>query len=151
MTTAPPLFPFPLPPSRQVSALKVLASMAFASETTAQQLLTSEMLSVLVALAADDAAGYGVQLYALRAVGDLALCEANRRMLLAAEGLKVGLPRYDVLFRVLFCGTITCVLQPRGTRPPLCAPHPTLRCLLLRHPLLPPLSLCLRLTRAPRR
>ncbi|XP_050233000.1 phospholipase A I isoform X2 [Mercurialis annua] len=77
-----------------ISVLQVVATLAFASDTVAQKMLTKDMLKSLKMLCAHK--NPEVQRLALLAVGNLAFCLENRRILVTSESLRDLLLRLTV-------------------------------------------------------
>ncbi|XP_078437469.1 phospholipase A I-like protein isoform X2 [Wolffia australiana] len=69
-----------------ISVLKVVVTMAFASDSVSQKMLTKDVLKSLKALCGHK--NIEVQRRALLAVGNLAFCAENRRLLSASESLR---------------------------------------------------------------
>ncbi|KAK1557151.1 hypothetical protein Q3G72_019057 [Acer saccharum] len=87
------------PPEELISVLQVVVQLAFTSDTVAQKMLTKDVLRSLKVLCAHK--NLEVQKLALLAVGNLAFCLENRRILSTSESLM------DLLLR------LTLVPEPR--------------------------------------
>ncbi|KAL4201106.1 hypothetical protein AMTRI_Chr02g256950 [Amborella trichopoda] len=72
-------------PEELISVLQVVATLAFASDTVAQKMLSKDVLKSLKALCAHKSTE--VQRLALLAVGNLSFCLENRRTLVTSESL----------------------------------------------------------------
>lgn len=77
-----------------ISVLQVVVKLAFASDTVAQKMLTKDVLKSLKSLCAH--INPEVQRLALLAVGNLAFCWENRRILVTSESLRELLLRLTV-------------------------------------------------------
>ncbi|KAL5775437.1 hypothetical protein ACOSP7_012994 [Xanthoceras sorbifolium] len=83
------------PPEELISVLQVVVQLAFTSDTVAQKMLTKDMLRSLKVLCAHK--NSEVQRLALLAVGNLAFCVENRRILVTSESLRELLLRLTVV------------------------------------------------------
>lgn len=81
-------------PEELVSVLQVVVTLAFVSDTVAQKMLTKDVLRSLKMLCAHK--NPEVQRLALLAVGNLAFCLENRRILVTSESLKELLMRLTI-------------------------------------------------------
>lgn len=81
-------------PEEVKSVLQVVGQLAFASDTVAQKMLTKDVLKSLKLLCAHK--NPEVQRFALLAVGNLAFCLENRRILVTSESLRDLLMRLTV-------------------------------------------------------
>ncbi|XVE87814.1 hypothetical protein DITRI_Ditri19aG0018500 [Diplodiscus trichospermus] len=81
-------------PEELVSVLQVVVTLAFGSDTVAQKMLTKDVLRSLKILCAHK--NPEVQRLALLAVGNLAFCLENRRILVTSESLRELLMRLTV-------------------------------------------------------
>nr|DAD20537.1 TPA_asm: hypothetical protein HUJ06_022000 [Nelumbo nucifera] len=81
-------------PEEVISVLQVVVNLAFTSDTVAQKMLTKDVLKSLKVLCAHK--NIEVQRLALFAVGNLAFCLENRRILVTSESLRELLVRLTV-------------------------------------------------------
>ncbi|KAF8051898.1 hypothetical protein N665_1655s0005 [Sinapis alba] len=81
-------------PDEVISVLQVVVTLAFVSDSVSQKMLTKDMLKSLKALCAHKSPE--VQRQALLAVGNLAFCLENRRILITSESLRELLMRLTV-------------------------------------------------------
>ncbi|KAK9084858.1 hypothetical protein Sjap_025269 [Stephania japonica] len=75
-----------LVPEELISVLEVVVSLAFASDSVAQKMLTKDVLKSLKMLCAHK--NTEVQRLALLSVGNLAFCQENRHILVTSESLR---------------------------------------------------------------
>ncbi|KAE8690470.1 hypothetical protein F3Y22_tig00110895pilonHSYRG00533 [Hibiscus syriacus] len=87
-----------------VSVLQLVATLAYGSDTVAQKMLTTGVMSSLEKLF--DHKNTEVQRLALLAVGNLAFCRENRQLLVTSKSLRGTGKRMHELFD-LICGTST--------------------------------------------
>ncbi|KAF2575310.1 hypothetical protein F2Q70_00001657 [Brassica cretica] len=81
-------------PDEVISVLQVVVTLAFVSDSVSQKMLTKDMLKSLKSLCAHK--NPEVQRQALLAVGNLAFCLENRRILITSESLRELLMRLTV-------------------------------------------------------
>nr|VDD29603.1 unnamed protein product [Brassica oleracea] len=81
-------------PDEVISVLQVVVTLAFVSDSVSQKMLTKDMLKSLKSLCAHR--NPEVQRQALLAVGNLAFCLENRRILITSESLRELLMRLTV-------------------------------------------------------
>ncbi|CAN8305502.1 unnamed protein product [Cochlearia groenlandica] len=81
-------------PQEVISVLQVVVTLAFVSDNVSQKMLTKDMLKALKSLCAHNTPE--VQRHALLAVGNLAFCLENRRILVTSESLRELLMRLTV-------------------------------------------------------
>ncbi|KFK40639.1 hypothetical protein AALP_AA2G022800 [Arabis alpina] len=81
-------------PDEVISVLQVVVTLAFVSDSVSQKMLTKDMLKALQSLCAHK--NPEVQRQALLAVGNLAFCLENRRILVTSESLRELLMRLTV-------------------------------------------------------
>ncbi|XP_013611944.1 PREDICTED: phospholipase A I isoform X1 [Brassica oleracea var. oleracea] len=81
-------------PDEVISVLQVVVTLAFVSDSVSQKMLTKDMLKSLKSLCAHK--NPEVQRQALLAVGNLAFCLENRRILITSESLRALLMRLTV-------------------------------------------------------